>query len=120
MQPGNLNLVIYQGSTKEITVQWKAGDPAVPVDITNYKARMQVRKRVSDTTILDELTTENSRIAITDAALGKLVLKFPASVTSAMTFCTGVYDLELIAPDNVTVYRILEGNFSLSLEVTRA
>jgi len=119
MQPGRLDLTLYQGSTKNIQIQWKGGDPSVPIDITGYKARMQIRKRVSDSVVIDSLTTENSRIAITDAALGKLELRFPAAVTSAIAICTGVYDLELVAPDNVTVYRILEGSVSFSLEVTR-
>lgn len=119
MQPGRLDLTIYAGSTRNIQVQWKGGDPAIPVDITNYTARMQIRKRAGDATVIDELTTANSRIAITNAAQGILEVRFPASVTALYDFCVAVYDLELVAPDTTTVYRILEGSVSLSPEVTK-
>ena len=119
MQPGKLNLTVYKGSTKTVVIRWGAGSTTTPVNLTGYKARMQVRKRVTDPVVLDELTTENSRIVITDAVNGELELRFPAATSTAYEFTTAVYDLELVEPDNITVHRILEGIFTASPEVTR-
>jgi len=119
MEPGRLNLVVYKGSTFVKSIQWKSGDPPVAVNLTGYTARMQIRKRVNDTVILESLTTENSKIVFTDAVNGILELRISAAVSTAYTFCNAVYDLELVNPDGVTVYRILEGSFTAAPEVTR-
>lgn len=119
MKPAHLDLEVFKGSTFLKQIQWKTGTPAVPVNLTGYKARMQIRKSVNDTTILDSLTTENSRLSIYAPTEGRVSISIAADISSAYTFTSGVYDLELVAPDNVTVYRILEGCFSANPEVTR-
>lgn len=119
MQPAHLDLEVFKGSTFSKLIQWKTGTPAVPVDLTGYKARMQVRRSVNDSTVLDSLTTENSRLAIYAPTEGRISINIAADISSAYSFTSGVYDLELIAPDDITVYRILEGCFSANPEVTR-
>lgn len=121
MPAGKLNLKIEQGATFKRLLQWKAGDPAVPVDLTGYVARMQVRGEQAASSVLLELTTANGGIAITDAAQGKFELRIKAADTSALTFDSGVYDLEMVAPDGPdnTVTRLLAGSVSVSPEVTR-
>ncbi len=118
MQPASLDLTIYKGSTFVKSIQWKTGDPAVAVDLTGCTARMQVRKSPCDSVILESLTTENSKIVITEPLNGKLEIRISASVSSAYTFVSGVYDLELVFT-NGTVTRIIEGNFIAMPEVTR-
>lgn len=118
MQPANLDLTIYKGSTFVKSIQWKTGDPAVAVDLTGCTARMQVRKSPCDSVILESLTTENSKIVITEPLNGKLEIRISASVSSAYAFVSGVYDLELVFT-NGTVTRIIEGNFIAMPEVTR-
>lgn len=121
MPAGKLNLKIEQGATFRRRLQWKAGDPAVPVDLTGYQVRMQVRSEQIAATVLLELTTTNGGIAITDAAQGRFELYLKAADTAALTFDSGVYDLEMVAPDapDNTVTRLLAGSVSVSPEVTR-
>ena len=119
MQPAKLNLTIYKGSTFSKEVQWQTGEPSVPVDITGCKIRMQIRQKVTDTTFEDELTTENGKIVIVDALLGKFRIDIPASVSTGYKLEEGVYDLEIVYPDEITVYRLLEGDVLAIAEVTR-
>lgn len=121
MAAGKLNLKIEQGATFRRLLQWKAGEPAAPVDLTGYQVRMQVRSELTAATVLLELSTANGGVVITDAAQGKFELRIKAADTSALTFDSGVYDLELVAPDGPdnTVTRLLAGSVSVSPEVTR-
>ena len=118
MQPANLDLTIYKGSTFVKTIQWKTGDPAAAVDLTGCTARMQVRKSPCDSVILESLNTENGKIVITEAQNGKLEIRIPAATSSAYSFIAGVYDLEIVF-QNGTITRIIEGNFTAMPEVTR-
>ena len=121
MKPVKLDLTIYRGSTFSKQITWQTGEPAVAVNLTNCSIRMQVRPKITEEIVIDELTTTNGRIEITDAATGTFVIKIPASVSTAYasTYKSGVYDLEITMPDGVTIYRIMEGGISLVPEVTR-
>lgn len=118
MQPANIELVIYKGSTFIKAIQWKTGSPAVPVNLTDCTLRMQMRKTVNDTNVLDTLTTENGKLEISNAVEGKIKIKIEPAVSSAYTFERGVYDLEVVFPD-LSVYRIIEGAVTTVPEVTR-
>lgn len=118
MAAGKLNLKIEQGATFRQSLQWKTGDPATSVNLTGYQARMQIRSDVTSAVVLADMTTANGRILITDAVNGKFDLYLTAVETAALSFESGVYDLELVAPDN-TVTRLLAGSVVLSPEVTR-
>jgi len=89
-----------------------------PVSITGYSAKMQLREKVSSVDILDELTTENSRILL-DTALSTITVVFPASVTSAYAFKQAVYSLELTSPAG-DITTLISGNITVEPEVTRA
>ena len=119
MKPAKLNLIIYQGSTFIKGFSWQTGDPAQPVNLTGYTARMQIRTKVTDIDVLLELTTENDRIIITDPINGKFELYISSNDTTNLQFKSAVYDLELISPSGIVTTRILEGNVTLSFEVTR-
>jgi hypothetical protein len=119
MQPANLDLTVYKGSTFSKLIQWKTGTPAEPVNLTGCTARMQIRKSVNSSEILDTLTTENGKLSIYDPVLGKLRIDIEHTVSTSYTFTGGVYDLEIIYPSEGPVYRILEGCFAAIPEVTR-
>lgn len=120
MQPASLDLTVYKGSTYSKLIQWKTGEPATPVDLTGCTARMQIRKRVNDTEILETLTTENGKLTIYNAAEGRIRIDIPAATSTAYPFTSGVYDLEIVYPaPSTTVYRILQGCFAAIPEVTR-
>ncbi len=88
-----------------------------PVDLAGYTARMHIRASQAATTTELELTTENSRIAL-DNTLKTITLTLTAAITAAITWTTGVYDLELVSSGSV-VTRLLEGAISIHEEVTR-
>lgn len=109
-------IVILQGETFDRTIVWKTGDPANPVDLTGYTARMHVRKKIGSATVLLTLTTENGKI-ILGGVLGTIQLLISATDTSSINWLAGVYDLELISAGGV-VKRLLYGSVTVSPEVT--
>jgi len=111
-----VNLVIEQGADFSHIVGLTNSDGSV-FDLTGYDARMQIRSTVTTATTLYELTVSNGRIEL-NAIAGQLRLNIPSAVTAAMTWRSGVYDLEIVSSGGI-VTRIMQGNATLSLEVTR-
>ena len=107
---------IEQGADLDKTFTWKDSAGA-PVSLVGYTARMQVRKNISAPEVLLSLTTENSRISI-DGAAGQVILHVDAATTSAITWTSGVYDIELISGAG-KVFRLVRGTVTVSKEVTR-
>lgn len=124
MLAGIYNITCQQGSTFGRTITLKYPDPASPPadptyllwNFTGYTARMQIRRTIDSSTTLISLTTENGRISLGGAS-GIIELNITAADTATIT-SSGVYDLEIIASNGV-VSRILQGDFTLSPEVTR-
>jgi hypothetical protein len=124
MLAGIYNITCQQGSTFARTITFKYPDPNSPPadptylfwNFTGYTARMQVRRTIDSSTIIISLTTENGRITL-GGATGIIELNITAADTATLT-SSGVYDLEIISNAGV-VNRILQGNFTLSQEVTR-
>jgi hypothetical protein len=116
VDPNTLAIDLDTGSSPA----WQSGGvltyyPAV--DLTGYTARMQIRASVAATNTLLELTTENGGIVL-DPTTGKVTLTATAVQTAAMTFTSGVYDLELVDATGA-VTRLAEGSVAVSREVTR-
>jgi len=118
VKPATINLTIYQGSTFTKDYIWKVGEPAIPVNLTGYTAKMQIREKISEATILIELSTENGRILIPNPIEGHFSFLISATDTSMLSFKNAVYDLELYSPSGV-VRRLFGGSVTLSPEVTR-
>jgi hypothetical protein len=114
MKPGKYNMVCPQGSTFSKQLTYTIDDS--PVDLTTYSARMQVRAKHSSPSALVSLNTENSGISL-GGEEGTISILINASVTEKFTPKTYVYDIELISSSEV--YRILEGQFIVTPEVTR-
>jgi hypothetical protein len=114
MTPGKYNMICPQGSTfaKQLTYAID-GDP---VDLTTYTARMQVREKHTSKIAVVSLTTENGGIVLGDDE-GTINLYIPNEETSTISAKNYVYDLELVSSGEV--YRILEGKFVVTPEVTR-
>ena len=88
-----------------------------PKDLTGWTAAMQIREDIDDTTPLVDLTSVAGDITI-NIPDAKITVIIATSVTEALDFVEGVYDLELIDTSGETT-RILEGKATLSEEVTR-
>ena len=118
------DLVVDQGATYIKQFTWynpppvpnpqnlKQGDPK---DLSGYTGELQIRETIDDTLPKLTLTSVNGGIVISG---GVVKLRIEASATSAFDFSTGVYDLELTAPDG-TVTRLVEGKVKVSPNVTR-
>ena len=117
MAAAKLKLLIEQGATFQKTLTWKAGTPAVPVNLTGCTARMHIREEVASADPFISLTTENGGITLGGVA-GTIVLYISPTATAAFTWLTGVYDLEIVfSPTDVR--RLVYGPVTVSQEVTR-
>lgn len=87
-----------------------------PVVLTGYTARMQLRAKKESTDILLELTTENNGILL-DNSLGTITITATAAQTTALTFSSAVYSLEMVK--GAEVLQLLTGSISLDKEITR-
>lgn len=114
MTPGKYNMICPQGTTfsKQLTYTIDS----VPVDLTTYTARMQVREKYTSTSAVVTITTENGGISL-GGEDGTIDLFISNSATSAISAKDYVYDLELVSSSNV--YRLIEGKFIVTPEVTR-
>ncbi len=115
MPAAKYKLKIEQGATLRVPLKWTAG--GIPVDLTGYKGRMQIRPDIDSNIVIHSLTSENGGIVFSPST-GTFDLYISATDTSAFDFVSAVYDLELVAPNN-DVYRVIEGEVTLSKEVTR-
>ena len=112
---GSFDFTIEQGATFNLLLTWKIND--VPVNLTNWTARLQARVDVEDTETVLTLTTENGGITL-GGALGTISLDRTATQTALLPAGTYVYDLELISGVGA-VTRLVQGELDISAEVTR-
>jgi hypothetical protein len=88
-------LKIDQGATFRKSVTWKTGPaPGTAVNLTGCTARMHIRSEIKSPTVLVELTTANGGITLGGAA-GTVDLYLSDDATAAITWTSGVYDLEV-------------------------
>lgn len=117
MAAGKLDLMIEKGATFNKHLEYK-DNTKTPIDLTGYTARMQVRKSAQSSTIIVELTTENSRITITPLT-GEIDLFISGADTTAITERgNAVYDLELVEAGGEPL-KLVRGTVSFIEEVTK-
>jgi len=126
MRAGTHNFFCEQGSTFSRSIYIEQPDLIAdptgatfePYNLVGYSARMQVRRTIDASTFLLNLTTENGCLTVAETADGNDInIDISSSVTASVS-TSGVYDLEIESPSGV-VSRILQGNFTVSQEVTR-
>lgn len=109
---GILALTAYRNDTFEQTFVWNDAD-GVPVDLTDYTARMQIRA-TRDSAVLKELTS-GAEITL-GTTEGTIQLKYISDVDNE----NSVYDLELTdAGGDGTVTTLLTGNYTEIPDVSR-
>ena len=114
MTPGKYNMICPQGATFTKRLTWTIDD--IPVDLTGYTARMQAKVSYSSKCQpLFNITTENGGISVDDE--GNIDLLIDADETSNFIAKEYLYDLELVTLNQV--YRIVEGKFIVTPEVTK-
>lgn len=119
MAADTYDLTIDQGADWFWTIRWKVGSNArssVSKDTTGYTARMQVRRKHTDTVTILNLTTANGGIVV--GSDGSFQLHATAVQTATMPVGKSVYDVEAIAPNGV-VTKLARGQVTVVAEVTR-
>jgi hypothetical protein len=117
------DICLFQGATFSQTLIWEMGNPPVPVNLTGYSAKLQVRSSHKSKAVIIELSTDNSRISLGtggDMTTGAINLFISAAHTGELSVCEevkAVYDLEMTS--GYTVSRILQGNVIIVPEVTK-
>lgn len=114
MLPGKYNMICPQGATFSKVLTYSIDSQ--PVDLTGYTARMQVREKHISKTAIINITTENGGIFL-GGEYGTITLYIADEVTQLFVAKEYVYDLELIS--ETYVYRLIEGKFIVTPEVTR-
>lgn len=104
-------------------VKFKAGDVVLrvraPVELAGYQARMQIRDKVNGVVLLEMTSAAPAgqpRIVVDDTTK-TIVREIPASVTEALEWKRGVFDLEMFSGDYVV--KIDSGAVSVREEVTK-
>lgn len=119
MAAGKYNFIIEQGTTFTLELQYKDSN-SVPVDLTGYTGRMQIRPTIgsptSYLTLSSSIQPDGTGITFPTPASGTINLYISAISSSQLTFDQGVYDLEIASGSAVT--RLIQGNVQLSKEVT--
>ena len=112
MSAGTYNLVIDQGSDFALDLVIKQSGSAL--DLTNYTGRAQLR-----TSVAASSTSATFTVSITNAANGALKMQLPAATSSGISAGQYVYDLEIFTANNSIVKRIMQGEATITPEVTR-
>ena len=86
-----------------------------PHDLASYTARMSIKDKIGGTVRLS-LTTENGGITLSNTDK-TITLAITATATAALTWTSGVYDLELISSGGF-VTSLMNGSVSVTKEVT--
>jgi hypothetical protein len=124
MAAGKYSMLIEQGATVDIDIVYKDSNNTV-VDLTGYNARMKVRSDYADNSPTTYFSLSSSLYPdgtglILGGVSGTINIFISAVSTSAQSFDTAYYDLELVSGSaNPVVTRLLQGTVKLSKEVTR-
>lgn len=112
MSAGTYNLVVDQGSSYALDLVIKQGGSAM--DLTNYTGRAQIRTTHTATSASASFT-----VTKTNASGGVLKMELSPATTAALAPGQYVYDLEIYTTSDAIVKRILQGEITLTPEVTR-
>jgi hypothetical protein len=126
MAAGKYSFSIEQGATTSFQVVYKDAN-GTPVNLSGYHARMQIRETIDSSTIICRLSSSldadgtglnlSGSAGTLPLASGSIGVYISAASSSAFSFDTAVYDLELVT--GITVTRLLQGTIKLDKEVTR-
>lgn len=116
MAAGILDFTIEQGATFNLLLTWEID--GVPVNITNWTARLQARVDVEETETVLSLTSAAGGGITLGGAAGTISLDRTATQTALLPAGGYIYDLELISGVGA-VTRLIQGEVVISPEVTR-
>lgn len=109
------NPTVDQGATWSLEVEYLDNND-VPINLTGFSARMQLRTDYSDAVADLTLTSAAGEIIINGAA-GKVLVNMTSTQTGSLVQTFYLYDLELFSGSNVI--RLIQGQITVAGEVTR-
>ena len=112
MSAGTYNLVVDQGSSFALDLAIKQSGAAL--NLTNYTGRAQIR-----TTHTASSAAATFTVTKTNASGGTLKMELSPATTAGLAAGQYVYDLEIYTSGDAIVKRILQGDLTLTPEVTR-
>jgi len=112
MTAANYNLTIDQGS--DFAIQLTLSEDNSAKNLTGYAARAQMRSKKSDASSAADFTC-----TVVDAVLGKIKVSMANGTTSQLSPGIYYYDLELFTNEDGNVTRLIEGQVTVTQEVTR-
>lgn len=129
MQAGVYNFVIEQGATFELNIQY-LDSAGIPIDLTGYTGRMQLRPSPSSNTVYLTLSSSLNPDGtglnfsgvhnLLPATSGTIGIVISSCTSSALNFNQAYYDLELYSGSSCPyTIRLIQGRAQLSPEVTR-
>ena len=119
MSAGRYSFVIEQGSTLNLELQYRDSN-GNPIDLTDYSGRMQIRPSPGSPTLYITLSSSlqpDGTGLVLGGVSGTINIVISAATSSALTFSSGSYDLELTSGSVVT--RLIQGTAFVNKEVTR-
>lgn len=109
------DILVDQGATLNRAFFLKSSAKAA-INLTGYTARMHIRASVTDSTIIDTLTTQNGDITI-GASTGRVDILIRPADTAAMTPKVYAYDIELESSTG-EVSKVVAGKLTVRAEIT--
>lgn len=113
MAAATYNLSIDQGS--DFIIDLVVKEEGVVKDLTGYSARAQLRSKRDDQVLAASFVCTVK----SPETNGQISLSLPNSVSSALSAGRYFYDLEIYTQNDAIVKRLIQGEATLSQEVTR-
>lgn len=111
MAAGVYNIIVEQGSSfaQKITVK----TDGVAKNLTGYSARAQIRPTRTSATLTATFT------CVVNPTAGEILMNLSPEQTTPIAPGRYFYDLEIFTPGDTVVSRLLQGEVTVSPEVTR-
>jgi len=128
MAAGKYALLIEQGATLKLDLAYKDSNNAA-INLSGYSGKLQIKNNYADSATTTYLTLSSSLNAdgtginfsgsagVLPPTSGTIGIVISAASSSALTFDTAYYDLEITSGSVVT--RLLQGTVQINKEVTR-
>jgi hypothetical protein len=112
--PAIYNVTMYQGASFDLSLTWNVN--SLPVNLTGYTSRMQVRTSFDSATTVLSLTN-GSGITL-GGTVGTILVEASPATTAGVATGQYVYDLEMVSGGSA-VTRLIQGTFLVDPEVTK-
>jgi hypothetical protein len=114
----SVNFDIDPASNTGFELDWIDPSTNLPIDLTGYTAKMQIRSRPGSEIVLLELSTDNGKITLGDT-LGTITILFLPEDTNVIDWSNGFYDLYVTRTADNTKTCIARGFVTVSPQITQ-